>query len=211
MSDAAQRLVDALIATAAEFYRRGWMWGTSGNLSVKLPGEPAAIVITGSGASKGQLTRSDLAVLPAEVRPRYQWLGQAARKPSAETCIHQAMYEELPQVGAVLHVHTVATTVVALPRPPEGYLLIEGLEMLKGWDIPWQGGRLAAELPVLANQERMEDIAREVRGLLRRGLETPAFLVAGHGVTAWGKDLEQARNRLEISEFLCQALVQQRR
>ena len=28
--------VDALIETAAEFYRRGWMWGTSGNLSVKV-------------------------------------------------------------------------------------------------------------------------------------------------------------------------------
>ncbi len=46
-----------LIAPARYFYQQGWMVGTAGNLSVRLP--DGSFWITASGKSKGELSVSD--------------------------------------------------------------------------------------------------------------------------------------------------------
>jgi len=45
----------ALVEVATGFHRRGWMLGTSGNLSVVLEREPLRLAITASGLDKGAL------------------------------------------------------------------------------------------------------------------------------------------------------------
>ena len=209
----ARPLIDTLARTAATFYQREWMWGTSGNLSVKLASRPLTIAITGSGASKGELTYADLAIVPEEARASFPWLGPARARPSTETAIHLAIYQSLPGAGAVYHVHTVASTLVSLPsKQREGLrsVAISGLEMLKGWDVDWKQGELKAEVPVLPNRPHMDELAEDFSRLLNQCTDIPAVLVAGHGVTVWGKTPSEAQNRLEIAEFLFQVLWNQR-
>src|SRR5258708_6986968 len=49
-------LAGLLIEAGRDFYARGWMLGTSGNLSARLDSEPLLLAITASGAPKGALT-----------------------------------------------------------------------------------------------------------------------------------------------------------
>ena len=216
----AQERVDGLIALARDFYQRGWMWGTSGNLSVKLPaathgGPVTPIAISGSGASKGSLAYEDIVVLPEGARTGLVWLPAARTAPSAETAIHQAIYAAVPSAGAVLHVHTVASTALSLQSAPRSstevaYIDVAGLEMLKGWGIGWTEASLRAFIPVLANRESMQDLAAAFSTLLAKPSAVPLVLVVGHGMTVWGATLEEAKNRLEVAEFICQVLWEQR-
>ena len=224
--------IDRIIEMAREFHRLGWMWGTSGNLSVKLAAEPLAIAITGSGASKGNLTRRDIVIVPEKARDprddpssgtpqddsdRTHQDDQHKARPSAETAIHMAVYQQVPEAGAVLHVHTVASTVLsmsAMNALPKGrtsdWIDVSGLEMLKGLGVAWKEGQLAASIPVLANQESMERLASDVSNVLAKERSIPAILVAGHGMTVWGANLSDAQDKLEALEFICQVLVQQK-
>src|SRR5437016_3299228 len=62
-------LLKALVDCGRQFYERRWMWGTSGNLSVKLNQDPLEIAITPSGMSKGDLTTKDLIVVKDTPHP----------------------------------------------------------------------------------------------------------------------------------------------
>ena len=211
----AMAAIDELIAAARSFYERGWMLGTSGNLSVRLDsggvaeGEPV-VAITVSGASKGALGYADISVIPEESRALLPALGAPRRSPSAEAAIHRTIYERLPEAGAVFHIHTVASTALSRaaagggePRP----VVAEGLEMLKGLGVSWRDDVLRAEIPVLANRSDMEALAEDVGVLLDDdNAPLPALLVAGHGLTVWGESIEQTRNRLEAAEFICEIL-----
>jgi methylthioribose-1-phosphate isomerase len=85
-------------------------------------------------------------------------------------------------------------------------VIVQGLEMLKGLGVVWRDGSLNAEIPVLPNRPDMAKLAEEVEALLMDGVTLPVLLVAGHGLTAWGHTIEQARDHLEAAEFVCQVL-----
>ncbi len=201
--------VDGLIAVARVFHERGWMLGTSGNLSVRLPLGKPAMAITCSGVSKGLLTYDDIVVLPEDQRSGLFTRGDTIREPSAEAEIHETIYKCVASANAVLHVHTVASTALsrsaAVVAPPPR-VIVQGLEMLKGLGVVWRDGSLNAEIPVLPNRPDMAKLAEEVEALLMDGVTLPVLLVAGHGLTAWGHTIEQARDHLEAAEFVCQVL-----
>ena len=189
-----------LIAEATRFHARGWMPATSGNLSLRDDAD-GAIAITASGVDKGELEESDILLLdsngaPLEIPP--------GKRPSAETSIHLAIYRQIPDTGAVFHVHTVASTLASLDAPADGsppLLSFEGLELIKGYDI-WEPGA-RAPLPVFPNHADVPRIAEDVEAFLQTPARVPAFLIRGHGITAWGDTVEAARRHLEVTEFLC--------
>ncbi|MDG4810994.1 S-methyl-5-thioribose-1-phosphate isomerase [Micromonospora sp. WMMD1120] len=118
-----------LAREARELYLRGWLEGTSGNLSTRL--DDATILVTTSGRSKGRLTESD--TVPVSVRT-----GTPVRadgpKPSAETSIHAAIYAADPRCGAVIHVHSPHATAVAVlaARANRTSVRFVDLELIKG-------------------------------------------------------------------------------
>jgi methylthioribulose-1-phosphate dehydratase len=183
------------------------MLGTSGNLSARVPNS-GVIVVTASGCDKGRLTPEDF----VEVDESGQLLAAGqGRRASAETSIHTAVYSANPEVGAVLHVHTVATTLLASSNATEGsvgpdVLHFSRLEMLKGWGM-WEA-EAKAVLPVFTNHPHVPQIADELSDWLRApalddAQKAPAMLIAHHGVTSWGTNLEEAHRHLEVTEFLC--------
>lgn len=184
-----------LAAEAARYASMGWMRGTSGNLSVVLDRDPLRLAVTASGLDKGELTEAD----HVEVDEHGEPLGPGV--PSAEAGLH-ARIAAVSGAGAVVHVHALAP-VLAAQRWPGGVQLAD-LEMLKGF------GRLAHDdlvtVPVIPNGQDM----RVLGDAFERGYraDTPALIVARHGVYVWGADLRQARHRLECLEWLLRFILE---
>lgn len=122
----------ALAAVAYDFYRRGWMPGSAGNLSIRAVDEaPAAFWITASGLPKGQLDANDFLLMSVHDVGVVERL-HPAQQPSAETSIHRAVYKTFPDAGACLHVHSIDAC-LALRRVSAGIdtLRLPPLEVLK--------------------------------------------------------------------------------
>ncbi|OEV08209.1 methylthioribulose-1-phosphate dehydratase [Streptomyces nanshensis] len=193
---------DELAVFSRELYERGWMPGTAGNLSVRLPDGHA--VITGSGRDKGTLARQDMALVDAGTGEQ---LSGGPPRASAETTIHAAVYRTT-DARAVVHVHSPYATAVACRAgdPVRTRMLpLTGFELLKGLGL---NDPAATDLPVFPNWKDVPRIAADVAGHLGHVPGAPpAFLITDHGITTWGHDLRQARNRLECLESICQLLL----
>lgn len=214
----------AIGEAARRFYARGWMMGTSGNLSGRVadPAFPAArFCITASGVDKGALTPAELLLLDGEGRPLATADGGPPRKASAETAIHLATYHGLPDVRYVYHVHGHYATLVSRARgahipsrgEPIAYIDVpggpSGFEIVKGFDL-WSEDDLAV-VPVFYNHPQVSDIADDFSTYLRRtAIQTPAMVIAGHGLTAWGKDAFEALRHVEVTEFVMQLQWEER-
>jgi methylthioribulose-1-phosphate dehydratase len=193
-------LADELVAVARALYGRGWMEGTSGNASVRSGREHA--LITASGRSKGRLTRDDTVLVA--VRDGAPATAASGR-PSAETAIHVALYAGLPACGAVVHAHCPYATAFAsrvAAGPGVALAPIAGYELIKGLGL---ADPRRVDVPVFPNWPDVARIAGDVSRHLRDadGSRPPVLLIAHHGATAWGADLDEARDRLECLEALC--------
>ncbi|MBF6194809.1 S-methyl-5-thioribose-1-phosphate isomerase [Nocardia sp. CDC186] len=188
----------AIADIARELYRRGWMPGTAGNISVRTG---VTAVVTGSGLSKGELTERDMVtVRVADAAP----VSCSGRKPSAETTIHTAVYRARP-AQAVVHIHPPFATALATRSAAPGTfatLRITDYELIKGLG---GGDPAVADIPVFPNWPEVPRIGADIeRYLLDHPDALPVLVIAGHGITAWGDDLAQARNRAECLEALCE-------
>lgn len=194
-----------LIAAAGQFYQLGWMVGTAGNLSARMP--DGSFWITASGRSKGQLSTNDFIRIAPDGTVLEQPLPDV--RPSAETSIHQVIYSLFPEAQACYHVHSIEANLVssltdgdALPLPP--------LEMLKGLGI-WEENPNVA-MPIFANHFEVPRIASNIWERFQ-AQQPPmnALLIRHHGVTVWASSQEEARNYLELAEYIFRYIVAARR
>jgi 2,3-diketo-5-methylthio-1-phosphopentane phosphatase/methylthioribulose-1-phosphate dehydratase len=190
-SGAVEAAKSAVAALARACHARGWAQATSGNFSVRVG--PDSFAITASGLDKGRVDASGALLVGVDGRPL------EAGRPSAETPLHAALYRRFPGAGAVAHTHSVAGTVLSRRYAPRGELILSGYEMQKAVSGVTTH-ETALRLPVLANSQDMEELAARVDKTL--GPDTPAYLVAGHGLTTWAADAESALRQAEGLEFL---------
>ncbi|NJN49589.1 MAG: methylthioribulose 1-phosphate dehydratase [Alkalinema sp. RL_2_19] len=193
-----------LINAAQYFHQRGWMLGTAGNLSARL--EDGSFWITASGKSKGELTENDfIHKLPDGNITNLS----SDRKPSAETSIHEAVYAIFPEARACYHVHSIEANLVS-NFTPAAMLPLPPLEMIKGFGI-WEENPDVA-MPLFANHLDVPTIGQEIRDRFGQSLPSiPALLIRNHGVTVWGKSTEDARNKIELVEYIFRYMVQAKR
>ena len=195
-TDAAARLV----GIGQRFDARGWVMGTSGNFSVVVDGPPLRLAITRSGTHKGELTIADI----LEVGGEGTSIGATAGTPSAETRLHLEIVAARP-AAAVLHTHSIWSTLLSEWYGPTGGVAIAGYEMLKGLE-----GVSTHEhrewIPILENDQDMPRLSERVRGLLTAEPQIHAFLLRRHGLYTWGETLPQAVRHVEILEFLLEAV-----
>ncbi len=187
------RCAQSLIQVTRELSARGWTPATSSNFSLRLDDRHA--VITVSGRDKGKLEEADFMVV--------DWQGRAVASehhPSAETLLHTQLYKRFKEVGCVLHTHSHAQTVASRLFAAAGHVRLEGYELLKAF--PGQASHEAAvELAVLPNSQDMPALAKQVETLLDDN-PLPGYLIDGHGLYAWGEDIDIARRHLEAFDFL---------
>jgi len=195
-----RKMATALAAAGRAFYARGWALGTSGNFSAVLSRQPLRLAITSTGLDKGTLTPDQF----LEIGESREVL-RGREEPSAEALLHLAVVREL-DAGAVLHTHSVWSTVLSGSHAANGGIALEGYEMLKGLE----GVRTHKHrewLPILENSQDMTELATRVSATLRESRDIHGFLLREHGLYTWGSDLQEARRHVEILEFLMEVLV----
>jgi len=193
-----------LAAVGRDFYGRGWVLATGGNFSMRL-GE-GSMMITASGREKGALTAQDMVVLDLDAHllaPHSAGSNGSRARPSAEAKLHARLYSRIPEIGAVLHVHSPCATVLSRLDAAQGVLEITGYEMLKALsDVHTHEHK--ERVPIFHNSQSMDDLARAVDAWMDAfGTESiHGYLVAGHGLYAWGRHIDEARRHVEAFEFL---------
>ena len=178
--------------------------GTSGNFSAVVSREPLRLAITPSAAFKGELEPQQI----LEMDERGESLSGGAARPSAEALLHVEIVRAR-DAGAVMHTHSIWSTVLSEAYGAEGALAIDGYEMLKGLE----GVRTHQHreiVPIVENDQDIPRLAAAVRAMLTHHPAAHAFLLRRHGLYTWGDDLRQAVRHVEILEFLLEAVGRRR-
>ena len=184
-----------LAATAKALHARGWMLGTSGNLSAVVQQEPWLLAMSPSGLDKGELTAEDILLVDEHAR-----VINSSHKPSAETLLHIEIVKQR-RAGAVLHTHSIWNTILSDLFAGESGLAIEGYEMLKGL-AGVQSHAHREWLPIINNSQDMRELATTICSVLTEHPNAHGFLLHKHGLYSWGTDVREARRHIEILEFL---------
>jgi methylthioribulose-1-phosphate dehydratase len=193
LAEAAASLVEA----GQRMDARNWVPGSAGNLSARIDAQ--TIAITRSGVHKGRLQAADIIEVALDGTARQQ-----GQKPSAETLLHCQLYRLFPQIGAVLHGHSVAATVLSMA----GEIRFAGYEIVKAFGFDTHDADVI--LPVFENDQDIARLARLTEPVLLD--ETPiGYVIRGHGVYGWGSSVEHAFWRLEALEFLLECELQRKR
>ena len=194
------KAAESLAEIGKGFYARGWVLGTSGNFSSVISREPLRLAITSTGLDKGELSPAQFLEMDEQAN-----VIRGDSRPSAEALLHVAIVQQRT-TGAVLHTHSVWSTVLSGSHAAQGGIALEGYEMLKGLE----GVRTHKHrewLPILENSQDMVELAERVSKILRASPAIHGFLLKEHGLYTWGANLLEAKRHVEILEFLMEVLV----
>ena len=196
-----QELREQLTKTIADLHGRRWCEGTGGNFSVVVQRDPLHLLMAPSGVNKGQVEPAQLVIVDEQ-----QKVIQGQGRASAETTLHVEIIATL-QCRAVLHTHSVESTVLSDHCAKQATIRLEGWEMLKGLKgITTHDTSI--DIPIVANNQNMRELSQSIRPYLNTN--APGILVAGHGLYTWGDSLAEAQRHVEILEFLFSTVLQKK-
>ena len=195
----------ALIEVGRRFYSRNWVLATSGNFSAVMSDSPLRLCITQSATHKGTLTARQFVMIDESTRP----VGRSTARPSAEARLHVEIVRAR-KAGAVLHTHSVWSTMLSDRHSDEGGITLQGFEMLKALDgVATHAHR--EWVPILDNDQDMSRLAGVLAGVLSDHPEAHGVLIRGHGLYTWGRTIADAERHVEAFEFLLETLGRQER
>jgi len=172
----------AVIQAAKELVKKGLVARTWGNISVRI--SDTQFVITPSGLSYDTLTEDK--IVTVNIRD-VSYEGHV--KPSSEAGIHADVYKLRPSVGAVIHTHQKAASVISVC--PEG-LLIESEK---------EKALLGDMAPCTAyGMPGTKKLRKAVRKAVSDYPKSRGFLFPRHGALLVGSDLKTAFLEAEALE-----------
>jgi methylthioribulose-1-phosphate dehydratase len=183
----------ALAAAGEDLYQRGWVPATSGNFSVRL--DATSAIVTASGKHKGRLSPTDFIAVDLQAKPI------SDGKPSAETELHTRLYARFVDISAVLHCHSPSATVISKALKNTRTITLSDYELLKAFD-GIDTHDTSIDIPIFDNTQDISALADEVDAYLTEQPRCPGYLIRGHGVYCWGKDLESSMRNLEALDCL---------
>lgn len=186
-----------LCEAGARYDTFGWMLATAGNLSLRDPAEPAHYHITASGLAKGRL-RADTDFI--RMRQGLERVHEQGAKYSAETIVHDRLYQMVANAKSIHHVHAPYLTLLSRQVGAGRSWEIRGLEYIKALGFWDEGASVAVQ--VVANAAHIPDLAELVVDAAQKDARVPCVLVEGHGVYAWGDSVFAAQRHTEAIEFL---------
>lgn len=196
-----QERLEQLVTTCHWIGAKGWAPATGGNMSIRQDVEWCWL--SESGRDKGSMTAEDF--LQVDIATN---LAPSGRKPSAETGLHTLVYRLFPEANVVLHVHTVNATVLSRIEKRD-VLNIQGYEMQKS--LGGQSSHLdTVPVAIFENSQDINALAKHIEQYAQQHPLQYGFLLRGHGLTCWGKDVNEARRHLEGLEFLFECEMQRR-
>lgn len=180
-----------VIALAHHAGRKNWVPATSGNFSVRI--DSGSCAVTASGGDKAALTREG--IIRGNLRgPRHP-------RESAEAPLHYCLYRLHADIGAVAHVHAQSSVIASMKLAHADAVTLEGLEMLKAF----QGvttHEMRIDIPVFDNDQDMDALAGRVETRLAQPGNAKGFLLAGHGLYAWGRNAQETLRHLDAFDYI---------
>lgn len=175
-----------VVRCCRSLWEAGLIAGTEGNVSVRLG--PGRVLVTPRGMIKSELRPDDL----VEVDLGGNRTG-GCREPTTELDLHLRVYRRREDCGAVVHAH-----------PPTATGFAVAGQGLPGDVLP-EIALLMGEVPCVpyatSGTPALGDAAEP---FLNRHV---ALLLANHGALTWGRDLAQARIRMESLEHGARILL----
>ncbi len=147
--------------------------GTSGNVSVRVPGRPL-LVVSPSSVRYETMTVADVCTVDVESGDQVD----GDRNPTSELLMHLAVHRARADVGAVIHAHTLHTTALSL--------LGRGIPPIMDEQVQLLGGEVSLCPHTLPGSEALAGTVLEHLGDRR------AVILAHHGMLGCGRDVEQA-------------------
>lgn len=169
-----QDLRERLAKVGREIYAHGFVPGTVGNISARIP-NTNIILIKPSGVSMGTLKPEDLAIVDLQGK---QIQGELSL--SIETPMHTAIYRTRDDVQGVVHSH--APTATAF-----GVAGIEILPVLIEMFLFIPNGVPIAPFEFPGTQELAEAVQKKIKGF-------DAVILENHGIVTVGPNIEDACN-----------------
>ena len=189
-----------LAEAGREFYRRGWVLGTTGNFSALLARKPLRLCITASGNEKGNLEETNFLEIDEDAE-----IFQGFGKPSAETLIHLTIYRHLPKARSILHTHSVWGTILSDVFYEQGAIEISGYEMLKGLS-GIDTHEHTEKVPIVENSQDYVALSHVIENVIRENPGLHGIYLRRHGLYTWGETVAETRRHIEVLEFLFEVL-----
>jgi methylthioribulose-1-phosphate dehydratase len=193
-ADLFEGCADAIAEAARELSSMGWTPATSSNFSMRIDATHAAITV--AGKHKGRLGRDDIMLIDLDGNA----VGTDAR-PSAETALHTQVYRRWPEINVVLHTHSRTQSVASRLFANDGAIRLQGWELQKAI-TGYHTHESVLEIPVFPNTQHMPELVARVDAWLDAGKPLHAYLIDGHGIYTWGRDMAETQRHLEALEFL---------
>ena len=185
-SKEANEIKEQICDIGRRIWAREYCDGNGGNISARIG--PDRFIVTPTGVSKGFMTPDMLCMVDISGT---QLAGTWKR--SSEFTTHAAIYRSTSEAVSVCHAHPChagAFAIKGMQPPPR---LIPELEVFVGTVAytPYKtpgGPEIAAEIFPLAPQHQ-------------------SILMGNHGVICWGKSVEDAYFKMEITDAYCRTVI----
>ncbi len=188
-----QKLAQEIIDAGRFLYGRGWSPATSSNYSARLSATEALLTV--SGKHKGELGPDDVLATDLDGNSL-----EPGKKPSAETLLHTQLYRWKPEIGAVLHTHSVNATVLSRLTLADS-LVFADYELQKAFTgISTHESQVL--VPIFDNDQDIARLATQVQPWLDEHPDCVGYLIRGHGLYTWGPRMSDALRQVEAFEFL---------
>jgi ribulose-5-phosphate 4-epimerase/fuculose-1-phosphate aldolase len=176
-----QKFKQQVIDYSQALVREGYLSGTGGNISVRIGGEQA-LAITPSNFDYKDMQVDDISVVDFSLNPI-----EGVHKPSIESGMHAAVYENRVDVGCVIHTHQVYASALALINTPIPALYDEQVRWL---------GRSVEIIPYAPSGTGFlkKNIAKMVKN------KHNAYILKNHGALSLGSNPERAMHNVFLLE-----------
>lgn len=166
-------------------YDRHLVGAAGGNVSVRVP-DSKQMIITSGGISLRDITVNELITVDLDGNIIE---GKQGLRPSKETSMHAAIYQERPDVNAIIHVHPPYATAFAIQG--KVFPLSTASSSLKLKKIP-----LINYAP-----PGSQELARKVSEVIKKSDEDIiSLLLERHGVIAFGRNIMEVFDTAELIE-----------
>lgn len=178
-----KKLGQQIVDCGVKMLRKGFVTGTGGNISVRVPGADA-FMITPSGVPYEDIRVEDLVILDFDGNQ----IG-GTKRASVERNMHRLIYKARPDVNAIVHTHSnYASAFSTLRRDMDA--ILDAMVCVFG------GGVRTSKYARIGTEELAENVAEAL------GNRNAAF-VASHGCVGVGQNLEGAFGAVEFLEACC--------
>ena len=173
----------AVLVAAQQMDQKGWVVGTSGNVSMRLRKATGQqlLAITPTGRYYDSMNVDDIVVVNFDGE-----LAEGKHTPSIETMLHMGIYKARKKVNAIIHIHPIFGSILA----------VTGLEVPPILDdqVTYLGGEIKlAEYALSGTQDLVRNV---VSALGSRN----AVIMANHGALCVGRDMREAFTNCEMLE-----------